>query len=92
MKATSWVYRDAADYGSPELDDHEETLTKVELGADQRSLRVTLGNTKQPQLHPQQTARVYHLVVDGQKIWNETGPGFDAFYTLYQFPGEVPPK
>src|SRR5207302_1424110 len=32
VSATSWVYRDAADYGSPELDDHEEILTKVELG------------------------------------------------------------
>ena len=42
--------------------------------------------TEQPTVHPQQTARVYRITVDGKKVWDETGPGFEAFYTLYAFP------
>ena len=85
-KVASWVYRDAADYGSPELDDHDEEISRVEMSADRSSLRVILANTAQPKLHPQQTARVYHLTVLGKDIWKDAGPGLDAFYTLYQFP------
>lgn len=82
----SWVYRDAPDYGSPEMDDHVETVTRVELSADRATLNVILAKTEQPQLHPQQTARVYHLIVTGKTIWPNAGPGLDAFYTLYRFP------
>ncbi len=83
----SWVYRDAPDYGSPELDEHAEPVMRVEIGADRTTLRVTLGKTDQPTVHPQQTARVYHLVLAGKTVWGAlAGPGFEAFYTLYQFP------
>jgi hypothetical protein len=82
----SWAYRDAPDYGSPELDERVEGISHVELGADRKSLRVLLEQTEQPHVHAQQTARVYHLKFDGQTTWNATGPGFEAFYTLYQFP------
>ena len=82
----SWVYRDAPDYGSPELDEHAEPVTSVTLSADRSTLHVTLAKTEQPKVHPQQTARVYQLTLSSQKIWHEDGPGFDAFYTLYAFP------
>lgn len=82
----SWTYRDAADYGSPELDDHNEEISHVELTPDRRALRVFLAKTEQPTIHPQQTARVYHLVVAGKTFWPDAGPGLDAFYTLYRFP------
>ena len=26
------------------------------------------------------------VTVNGKKVWNETGPGLEAFYTLYAFP------
>jgi hypothetical protein len=86
LKIKSWIYRDAPDYGSTELDEHSEDVTKVALNADRIVLHVTLAKTEQPVVHPQQTARVYQLTVDGQKLWNESGPGFEAFYTLYAFP------
>jgi mono/diheme cytochrome c family protein len=82
----SWTYRDAPDYGSPELDEHPEGVTTVALNADRTVLRVALAKTEQPVVHPQQTARVYQLTVDGKKLWNEAGPGLEAFYTLYAFP------
>jgi mono/diheme cytochrome c family protein len=86
----SWVYRDAPDYGSPELDQHAEAVTQVAIGADRSSLRVTLAKTEQPRVHPQQTARVYELTLSGPKLWGEEGPGFQAFYTLYGFPAAAP--
>jgi hypothetical protein len=86
LAVQSWVYRDAPDYGSPELDDHPEALTKVTLAADRLSLRVTLAKTEQPKIHPQQTARVYRITLSGKKIWDDEDPGFEAFYTLYSFP------
>lgn len=86
LKIKSWIYRDAPDYGSPELDEHSEDVTKVALNADRTALHITLAKTEQPVVHPQQTARVYQLTVDGQKLWNESGPGLEAFYTLYAFP------
>ncbi len=58
------------------------------LRADRTSLHVTLEKTEQPKVHPQQTARVYQLPLSGQKVWNEDGPGFDAFYALYAFPAK----
>ena len=82
----SWVYRDAPDYGSPELDEHEEAFTQLAINATRTSLRVTLAKTEQPQVHPQQTARVYQITLSGKKVWEEEGPGFEGFYTLYRFP------
>lgn len=82
----SWTYRDAPDYGSPELDEHGEPFTRSEIAADRMSVRVTLAKTEQPKVHPQQTARVYQLSVAGKTLWGETNPSFEAFYTLYQFP------
>ncbi|HEX2854720.1 MAG TPA: family 16 glycoside hydrolase [Opitutaceae bacterium] len=82
----SWVYRDAPDYGSPEMDERAEAVTRVEIGADRTMLRVTLKRTDQPKVHPQQTARVYQLTVDGKVLWTKGGSALEAFYTLYQFP------
>ncbi len=84
----SWVYRDAPDYGSPELDEHDEAVTAVTLSADRTTLHVTLAKTEQPVVHPQQTARVYRITVDGPKVWNTKAPGLEAFYTLYAFPAK----
>lgn len=82
----SWVYRDAPDYGSPELDEHDEAVTAVKLSPDRLTLHVTLAKTEPPVVHPQQSARVYRLTVSGQKLWNDQAPGLEAFYTLYAFP------
>ncbi len=87
LKVQSWVYRDAPDYGSDELDDHAEEISRLTLSDDRKTLHVALAKTEQPVLHPQQTARVYRLTLDAKTLWGEdVGPGFDAFYTLYRFP------
>jgi len=86
LSMESWVYRDAPDYGSPELDEHPEEITRVELSPDRRSLRAILANTVQPKIHPEQTPRVYQLSVASQDLWGKSPPGFEAFYTLYEFP------
>lgn len=82
----SWLYRDAPDYGSPELDEQIEAISKIEIADDRRTIQVTLAKTEQPQIHPQQTARVYHLALSGKTIWSDNNPGFDAYYSLYKFP------
>jgi hypothetical protein len=86
----SWVYRDAPDYGSPELDEHAEVITRVEVSVDRKTVRVLLAKTEQPQVHPDQTARVYQLNVAGRDLWGQSDTGFEAFYTLYQFPSAAP--
>ncbi len=88
LKIQSWVYRNAPDYGSPEMDDHAEDVKGVSISQDRKTVTVTLLKTEQPVLHPQQTARVYRITVDGKPIFGDNvGPGFEAFYTLYEFPG-----
>jgi hypothetical protein len=81
----SWVYRDAPDYGSPELDEHAERVANVTVSSDRRSLKVLLTSTVQPKIHPDQTARVYHLGVDGKTLWGAAGRALEAYYTLYEF-------
>jgi hypothetical protein len=90
LKIKSWVYRDAPDYGSPELDERTEAISRVELAADRKSIRVSLASTEQPEVHPEQTARVYHLTIAGKDLWGADHPGFEAFYTLYEFPTGAP--
>ena len=87
LKIQSWVYRNAPDYGSPELDDHAEEIKGVTISKDRKTVTVALAKTEQPVVHPQQTARVYRITVDGKPIFGDNiGPGFEAFYTLYRFP------
>jgi hypothetical protein len=87
LKIQSWVYRNAPDYGSPEIDDHAEDIKGVSISKDRKTVRVTLVKTEQPVFQPNQTARVYRITVDGAPIFGENvGPGFEAFYTLYAFP------
>ena len=91
LKIRSWVYRDAPDYGSPALDEHDEAIRGIVVADDRRSLHVTLNSTVQPKVHPQQTARVYHLTLDPAACWGELSarePGLEAYYTLYEFPAE----
>lgn len=83
----SWVYRDAPDYGSPVLGERDEVVQSISLSEDRKTIWVTLDTIEQPQVHPEQTARVYHLQLknlrtpDAQNVLR-------AFYTLYEFPRE----
>ena len=87
LKLSSWVYRDAPDYGSEVMDEHEELIKSLAWSDDKTSLFVRLASTKQANIHPQQTARVYHFSVDAKTLFGEEAPhSLEAYYTLYRFP------
>lgn len=87
LRLSSWVYRDAPDYGSETMDERQESIESLTLSDDKTSLFVKLASVKQPVVHPQQTARVYHFALDGQALFDLPAPRLmDAYYTLYRFP------
>lgn len=86
LTISSWVYRDAPDYGSPEMDQKDEALTAVSLSDDRKTINVRLENTDQPTIHPDQTARVYHIKLNRKAVFGDTSKrSLDAYYTLYAF-------
>jgi hypothetical protein len=89
LSMESWVYRDAPDYGSPELDLHGEDLTAIKISADRKAITITLASTEQKQVHPRQTARVYHTKLASQTLFDANAPAeLNAYYTLYRFPAK----
>ena len=83
----SWTYRDAPDYGSPELDLHPENVVSLAIGADRRSVEITLGSVEVSKVHDRQTPRVYHAKLAAQTLFDANGPAqLDAYYTLRRFP------
>ena len=87
LRLSSWVYRDAPDYGSEVLDERQESIEALTWSEDNTSLHVRLASLQQPEIHPQQTARVYHFALDAQTLFNSPESLLlEAYYTLYQFP------
>ncbi|HTU66508.1 MAG TPA: c-type cytochrome [Steroidobacteraceae bacterium] len=87
LSLESWTYRDAPDYGSPELDLRNDTLAKLTVSADRKSLAIDLASTEIPQAHPVQTARVYHVKLASQTLFDVNAPGqLDAYATVRRFP------
>jgi hypothetical protein len=92
LSLESWTYRDAPDYGSPELDLRDETTTSIGVSPDRKTLFVTLANIEQTRVHPRQTARVYHLKLASQTLFDVAAPAqLDAYYTLKKFPAANSP-
>ena len=83
VQIRSWVYRDAPDYGSPELDSRDEAV-KVSVQDEGKTLLLELANTEQSEVHPQQTARVYQITLK-EDLFGRDSPSLNAFYSLYQF-------
>jgi hypothetical protein len=89
----SWTYRDAPAYGSDELGLRDEQLASFKVSADRRSLELVLASLEQPRVHPQQTARVYHVKISSQSLFDVPAPRqLDAYYTLRRFPAATPQK
>jgi hypothetical protein len=87
LKMESWTYRDAPEYGSPELALREEQFRSIRVSPDRKSVDLVLTTLDQPQAHPRQTARVYHARLAAPTLFE--GPSaktLDAYYTLYRFP------
>jgi hypothetical protein len=86
LSLESWTYRDAPDYGSPEMDTRGEGTAGITVSADRKSISVKLGNLEIPKVHPRQTARVYHLKLASGTLFDATAPKeLHAYYTLYGF-------
>jgi hypothetical protein len=87
LSIASWVYRDAPDYGSEELGLQQEIIAAVAISEDRKLIKIRLGSLAQAQLHPQQTARVYHATFTAKNLFEAgaTEP-MHAYYTLYKFP------
>jgi hypothetical protein len=86
LSLESWTYRDAPDYGSPELDTRNEDTTSIVVAADRRSVSIALATIVQPQVHPHQTARIYHLKLASRTLFDlPAPPQLDAYYTLRRF-------
>ncbi|HWN48041.1 MAG TPA: hypothetical protein VNM71_11820, partial [Steroidobacteraceae bacterium] len=87
LSLESWTYRDAPDYGSPELDLHDEGATALVISADRKSVDIKLASIEQKQVHPRQTARVYHAKLASQTLFDANASAeLNAYYTLYAFP------
>jgi hypothetical protein len=85
----TWVYRDAPDYGSPELDLHPVDVKAFKVNADRKNVDVTLVSTEIPAIHPHQTARIYHARLASQTLFEAAAPAqMDAYYTLRGFPAK----
>jgi hypothetical protein len=81
----SWVYRDAPDYGSDELDVTEERIAGIALGEDRKQLHIKLELREREMVHPQQTARVYHVVLQGERLFDAEANLLDGYMTVYEF-------
>jgi len=82
----SWVYRDAPDYGSDELGKAMERITNISISADRKQITIDLAELGHPAVHPQQTARVYHVTLNNQHMFKDAAPAqLHAYYTLYKF-------
>ena len=87
LSLESWTYRDAPDYGSPELDLRNDAIAKLIVGKDRKSLSIDLASTEIPKVHPVQTARVYHVKLASQTLFDTNAPPqMDAYATVRRFP------
>jgi hypothetical protein len=87
VSVESWTYRDAPDYGSPELALRPETAGSLLVSPDRKTLYIELASTEVPEVHPQQTARVYHVKLAAGTLFDAAAPPeMHAYYTLHRFP------
>jgi hypothetical protein len=72
----SWAYRDAPDYGSPELGNRQEAIKSLSWN-NAKSLSIELQELRSDRVHEDQSAWIYYLKLPG---------GFEAYYSAYVFP------
>jgi len=93
LSLESWTYRDAPDYGSPELDLRNDDLARISVAKDRRSMSIDLASVEIPKVHPVQTARVYHVKLASQTLFDANAPAqMDAYATVRRFPEASKPQ
>ncbi|MAN50363.1 MULTISPECIES: DUF7133 domain-containing protein [unclassified Marinimicrobium] len=86
LALSSWTYRDAPDYGSEQLGQRDEAIAGLTLSDDRTAVTLELESTEVPNVHPQQTARVYHFTLESDVLTRDHGGvPMSAFYTLHRF-------
>jgi hypothetical protein len=87
VNVESWTYRDAPDYGSPELDLRRDHPTSLLVSPDRKTMYIELATRDITQVHPRQTARVYQVKLASATLFDANAPAeLSAYYTLYSFP------
>ncbi|MDN4502601.1 c-type cytochrome [Alteromonadaceae bacterium BrNp21-10] len=82
----SWVYRDSPSYGSDEMGHHQEEISQFTVTADRMAVIIDLATLSYPSVHPQQTARVYHFLLQSSGLFTtKTSETIEAYYSLYSF-------
>ena len=82
------MYRDAPDYGSPELDLHGEGSTALVVSADRKSHQHTLASTRAEARCIRARPRAsITLKLASATLFDANAPAeLNAYYTLHAFP------
>jgi hypothetical protein len=86
LSVNSWTYRDAPDYGSQELALKQDDIARLIINNDRTKLTVHLIQPDIPQVHPQQTARIFHIKIEDEHIAALSGAeSLNVYYSAHAF-------
>nr|WP_136252822.1 family 16 glycoside hydrolase [Ningiella ruwaisensis] len=86
LSVNSWTYRDAPAYGSEELGATDNGIQNIALNEKRNMLTVQLQDASIPDVHPQQTARVFHIKLEHPELNKLSGKDtLNAFYSAHSF-------
>ena len=86
VSVNSWTYRDAQAYGSDELGKKDDAIKSISVNKERSALTIVLNDTRIPKVHPEQTARVYHIALKNDKLSALSGrESLDVYYSAHTF-------
>ncbi|MGQ8366105.1 family 16 glycoside hydrolase [Glaciecola sp. 1036] len=86
LNIESWTYRDAPDYGSDELGLMQDKIAEVNIDSDRKALTLRLETPEIPQVHPQQTGRIYHILLANPALEKASANrAIEAYYSAQGF-------
>jgi hypothetical protein len=64
----------------------KEAFKTIIISDDRRSFKLELATLKHSAVHPQQTARVYHMQLQSESLFSVPSPAnMTVYYSLYSF-------
>ena len=86
LSVNSWTYRDAQAYGSEEMGNQDDKIKSFVLSEDRKQLSIVLADPSIPQVHPEQTGRIYHIQLEADAFKAASGfASLDAYYSAHAF-------
>ena len=86
LQINSWTYRDSKAYGSDELGFQSDAIQKVSISEDGKRIQIHLANPSIPDVHPQQTGRIYHIALKHELLKQFVGnSSLEAYYSAQRF-------